>query len=150
MDGLLADMEVAQFAPEGVEPRVQTYADPAEQVPLIERLVKDLVDDHGLRPRQIVLLSPFAKANTCLAAATHVAGLQLVDYAKRYTDVRPRVLFHETIASFKGCEADVVILHDVHGTGRNVGLEDLYVACSRARAGLFVFHGNQFAWPAAN
>jgi hypothetical protein len=147
MDSLFAEMEVAKFAPAGVEPVIKTYVKPGDQCPVIEDLVLALLQKHDLQPRQLLLLSPYAKPNTCLGDRSQLAGLPLVDYAQRYREPRARVLFHDTIAGFKGCEADVIILHDVHGNGPNVGLEDLYVACSRARAGLFVFRQDDFGWP---
>jgi hypothetical protein len=142
-------MEIAKFATEGVKPVIKTYTNPTDQCPLIEDLVLCLLQKHDVQPRQIVLLSPYGKSKTCLGDRSQLAGLPLVDYALRHREYRPRVLFHDTISSFKGCEADVVILHDVHGQGKNLSLEDLYVACSRPRAGLFLFRGTDFQWPAA-
>ena len=47
-----------------------------------------------------------------------------------------------TARSFKGLEADVVLLYDLSDFGRSFRLEDLYVACTRARVMLVaVVHG---------
>lgn len=47
-----------------------------------------------------------------------------------------------TARSFKGLEADVVLLYDLGDFGRLFRKEDLYVACTRARVLLIaVAHG---------
>ena len=49
-----------------------------------------------------------------------------------------------TSRSFKGLEAEVVILYDLGGFGRLFRREDLYVACTRAKVLLIaVVHGDE-------
>ncbi|MEI8083977.1 MAG: PhoH family protein, partial [Actinomycetes bacterium] len=66
----LAELRVPAAAMPGAAPRIQRYVDDQEQRHQLARIVEFLIGEHGLRPRQIVLLAPFQKAKTCLANET--------------------------------------------------------------------------------
>ena len=57
----LAHLRPGDHATEGLPPKVQTYRTPEDQRAAITRLVHFLVNEHGLRPRQIQLLSPYRR-----------------------------------------------------------------------------------------
>src|SRR5439155_989439 len=131
----------AEAALTGVPPMLHPYRSRAEQVQLLEGCLHELLADKDLLPEQILLLSPYRRENTCLAGRDNLVGRQLIDFGRRQT-VRgdSGVLFYETVPSFKGCETECVLLHDVAGSGPAVDLQSLYVACSRPRVALHVFH----------
>jgi hypothetical protein len=143
-------MRAHERAVQGVIPKIFHYKTNQQQFAEIERLVESALSaDHGVLPRQIVLLSPFVKKKTCLDGIDRIAGLPLVDYANWSKDVGKRVIFYETLQAFKGCEAELVILHDVKGELINTDPMSLYVAASRARFALYVFAEQGFEWPGA-
>ncbi|MFH0866521.1 MAG: hypothetical protein V1904_10005, partial [Bacteroidota bacterium] len=72
-----------------------------------------MTGEHGLKPRQIALLSPYRRENTCLAGQESIQGYRLADYSRRSSVSATDVLFHDTITSFKGLETDVAIVHDL-------------------------------------
>ncbi len=146
----LRDMEPSAFALDGFVPRVIEYKSPEQQVKRIEQLVQQLIEDHDLKPSQIILLSPQRRENTTLAEVEAIAGYRLVDASRRYTTKSQNVLFYETFMSFKGLEAPCVIVFDL---ARGSGLaesKDLYVAFSRPRHGLFVLREAGWTLPQEN
>lgn len=73
------------------------------------------------------------------------AGGRLADHDFQSVDdsgcVRDRnVLRYATPGKFKGLEADVVFLCDVDGSPLSCSSRNLYVAVSRARHRLYIFH----------
>jgi UvrD-like helicase C-terminal domain/Nuclease-related domain/AAA domain len=128
---------VAEFAPD----------DHAGQRDAIARIVKHLVDGEGVRPEDIVLLSPFRRERGSLAGVDLVRGMPLVplgeSFARDQSD--PPCLRWETLHRFKGLEAPVVILHDVRGAAENVSYEALLTACSRAQHALYVLRTTDYA-----
>lgn len=109
--------------------------------------------DHRLtaRPHQIVVLSPYAPYRQAAAphpdcALPHVPMLTLRSAELPPAELQERwesdenIILGTTIRSFKGLEADYVILTDVdvpgsdHATTKN----DVYVACTRAKYGLVI------------
>ncbi len=69
-----------------------------------------------------------------MADREEVCGLPLVSTVTEGTEA----LLHTTISSFKGLEADVVILADIDPSDRRCGRRVRYVAASRARHRLYV------------
>jgi hypothetical protein len=121
----LGELTPAEAALIGVPPEFHLYHDRQEELRLPEQLLADLLNKEELLPAQILLLSPYRRENTCLAGCSRVAGLRLVDYGLRHTvHDETRVLLYETIPSFKGCEAECVLLHDVEGGGPAVRRSD--------------------------
>ncbi len=60
----------------------------------------------------------------------------------------PGYVYFSTIRSFKGLEAGLVVL--VHaekpGASQSFSIEDLYVACTRARSRLAIIAGSESAY----
>ena len=92
----------------------------------ITEIVKKLVEQEGVNPSDIAVLSPYKAGNK--------------DNSFPKTDARIRL---STIRSFKGLEADYVILTDTAPQNTEnqdsvQSFEDFYVAASRAKYALYV------------
>ena len=91
---------------------------------------------------QIAVIGPAAKENGSLSDLTDIDGVPVVTSAEEWRDGGGVLV--TTARSFKGLEAEVVLLYDLGGFGRLFRREDLYVACSRAKVLLIaVVHGDQ-------
>ncbi len=104
----------------------------------IEAKLKDLLLNQGLDPSQVAILSPYKKAEP-LAKIKAMNKLELSDDLAAWR--KDQCILHTTIRSFKGLEADVVILV-LPGKPSDDSLftkADYYVACSRAKHVLAVF-----------
>ncbi|WP_339064489.1 nuclease-related domain-containing DEAD/DEAH box helicase [Teredinibacter turnerae] len=105
---------------------------------VIEAKLKDLLLNQGLDPSQIAILSPYKKAEP-LTKIKAINKLTLSDDLATWR--KNQCILHTTIRSFKGLEADVVILV-LPGKPSDDSLftkADYYVACSRAKHVLAVF-----------
>ena len=140
----------------GPEPVVRTYAAGADeataQLATMDEILTNLLSNEELRPREIVLLSPFQRANTCLSGIRELCGMRLARAKEYPAGADPdEFLRYETLHSFKGAESAAVILHDVRPSSRNISVraEALYTACSRATHALYVLHRDDFDFPKA-
>ncbi|MFZ9880845.1 MAG: ATP-binding domain-containing protein, partial [Phycisphaerales bacterium] len=149
----LADLEAPPSVREGQEVVVAEFApdDAAAQRDAIRRIVRHLVDSEGVRPEDVVLLSPFKQERGVMAGQQLVAGIPLVPLADALGRAHdePPCLRWETLHRFKGLEAPAVILHDVRGGAENVTYEAILTACSRAQHALFVLRTTDYAGGAA-
>jgi hypothetical protein len=122
---------------EGPEITQSWFSDRTSARRLISNAVKGLLH-RGIRSSEMVLLSPVRLANSCLSDG-------LIGCASPITDSehvgRPGTqgVPYSTIASFKGLEADVVLLVDIDDLKDSRRLLAMYVGASRARAILHVF-----------
>ncbi len=98
-----------------------------EEIEEINKLL-DLLDEKGIDPGKITILSPRTKDNSIVSKL----GRKIADYS--FKD-ESKVSF-STIQSFKGLENAVIILTDV---GSYSAVKLMYVALSRARACLYIF-----------
>jgi len=149
----LSDLEAPPSVREGQEVVVAEFApdDIAGQRDAIRRIVRHLVDGEGVRPEDVVLLSPFKQERGVMAGQQLVAGIPLVPLADALGRAHdePPCLRWETLHRFKGLEAPAVILHDVRGGAENVSYEAILTACSRAQHALFVLRTTDYAGGAA-
>jgi superfamily I DNA/RNA helicase len=107
--------------------------DDKKRARVIAEQLKDLLHNEGLDPSQIVILSPKRQQNTCLADFNAIGKLAIDNDPKRWRDNKSVLM--TTIRSFKGLEADVVILL-LDGPPKPGGVfttADYYVAASRAK-----------------
>ncbi len=102
-----------------------------EQRELVEAELARLLTREGLRPDQVALLGPAAQPNGSLAGVDGVGGAPLTTSAERWR--HGGGVLCSTARSFKGLEADVVLLYDLSGFGPLFTERDLYVAWTRAR-----------------
>lgn len=91
----------------------------------------------------VAILSPYARANSALANVVRAHGLQV---SERLQDLPAKgSVYFSTIKSFKGIEADCIVLVDTPAPNKhNVAFNkpDLYVACTRAKTRLAILCGD--------
>ncbi len=129
------------FCFEGSAVELISYEEPPEQVKAIEGIVSHLLKE-GVEPGQIVILSHHKQSNSCLAGVERIGAKPLVEA----TSVsNPEAIRFSTLHSFKGLEAEAVILCDVDWSGHGNEPSHLYVAASRARQLLYVLHRGEWS-----
>lgn len=127
------------LAPDGPEVELSWYTSTdAQRSAVLETLRK--LRHEGFTARQITILSRYrleqSVANTSL-------GQSLKDISRGgFGSAGDEVAF-STISSFKGLEAEVVLLVDVDDLASADGLASVYVGASRARVALYVFISNE-------
>ncbi|WP_168189889.1 NERD domain-containing protein [Brevundimonas sp. SGAir0440] len=132
--------EAAEMAPLGRPPRL-IFAQTQGAMPgLVQGELQRLLRDHRLNPDQVALIGPTAWKNGVLARWTEMAGVKLTDSASEWR--KGQAILCTTARSFKGLEADVVILYGINGVGGLFTESDLYVAVTRARGHLLVVTQN--------
>ena len=140
----LLDLESRSFAraPLGASLRVLRARSKAQQKDLVLRELGRLLKREGVKPQQIALIAPSAKAKGSVAAVDEVSGVPLTTDAAAWHD--GRAVLVTTSRSFKGLEADIVLLYDLDNFGNLFQKKDLYVACTRAKFLLIaIAHGKE-------
>ncbi len=130
------ESEPFELAPLGRPPKLIVPQTPTAISGLVQQEIRALLKEHRLEPRQIAIIGPASKAKGPLASVTSIDGVTLLDDASLWREGKG-VLF-STARSFKGLEADVVILCDFSGLGGLFTVSDLYVALTRARSHLII------------
>jgi hypothetical protein len=127
------DIQARDDAPEGDETIVRVAARPDQQVKICEQIIGEWIHKGKLKPSQIAIQSPRSREKSPLANIEKLNGLPLVESVDKW-NAGEGILFM-TIRSFKGLEADAVIVIDVLPTDTlpHFTSADLYVACSRAK-----------------
>lgn len=116
----------------------QYYGSEHEQAPLLAAQVRRLLAD-GVRPDDIIVLSPLRLSNSPVAAVDGGGTFRLVDVQDHApTRSRVPVIRYTTAHAFKGLESPVVILCDIEHVGDGEPQSLLYVAMSRARSHLIM------------
>jgi hypothetical protein len=128
--------EPFELAPLGRPPKSIVPQSPAAISGLVQREVKSLLKEHRLEPRQIAIIGPASKVKGPLRAVEAIDGVSLIDDAAAWRDGKG--ILCTTTRSFKGLEADVVVLCDFSGIGSFFTVSDLYVALTRARSHLVI------------
>ena len=96
----------------------------------------------GVTPQQIAVIGPATKDKGSLTDVSDVDGVPLVTSALTWREGGGVLV--TTARSFKGLEAEVVVLYDLGGFGPLFKREDLYVSCTRAKALLVaIVHGDK-------
>ncbi|WP_245683854.1 AAA domain-containing protein [Vulcanibacillus modesticaldus] len=106
-----------------------------EEKQILEKEISRLVSQ-GLSPNRITILSPYTKKKSCLGSISRIKEWPIVDLKKE----NGSGIKFSTIRSFKGLEADIVFLIDVHNNDLMCSPEEIYVGASRARYMLYVLH----------
>ena len=134
--------EVFGRAPVGIRPKLLRAGTMRQQKGLVLQELRRMLEYEAMEPHQIVLMGPSAKANGSMADVSEVGGVPLVTSADDWRDGCGVLV--TTARAFKGLEADAALLYDLSDFGRLFRLEDLYVACSRAKVMLVaVAHGTR-------
>ncbi len=120
-------------APLGVDTDYHHNSDPESIAKQVGLWIKEIVKHGKVSTSQVAILSPFKKENSSLAYKDQFSTIPLVESLQAWKSDEG-VLF-STIRSFKGLEADVVILIDLvkPGSVDMFSSSDFYVACSRAK-----------------
>jgi len=93
------------------------------------------IQEEGIRPEQIAILTPHTRKNSLLAGLDRIADLPLAaDPADRQG-----AILHSTIGKFKGLESDILILADIDPEDRRCNANARYTAVSRGRHVLHEF-----------
>ena len=136
------ELKTEVFTPRavGIKPRLLRAETVRHQKGLVLQELRRMLEHEAIEPRQIVLMGPSAKANGSLADVSEAGGVPLITSVDDWCDGCGVLV--TTARSFKGLEADAVLLYDLNDFGRLFRPEDLYVACSRAKVMLVsVVHG---------
>jgi hypothetical protein len=129
-------------APTGSSIRILRANTSTQQKGLVAQELRSLLEREEIKPSQIAVIGPASKAKGSLADMSHVDGVPLVTTAEEWRCGGGILV--TTARSFKGLEADVVLLYDLGGFSRLFSRADLYVACTRAKALLIVVvHGDE-------
>lgn len=128
---------------EGDRVRFFGYRNPAEQVPIIDKIVKDLMS-RNVEPRQIMVISSHRRGRSCMADVSRLNGYPLVDFTPPGED---DTIAFSSLHRAKGLESDIVIFCDVDGGEPYCSRSNQYVAVSRARHMLYVVHRKDWTVP---
>ena len=129
-------------APVGSALRVLRAGSDRQQKGLVLQELRSLLQREGVAHTQIAVIGPAAKDRGSLADVSDIDGVPLVTSTLAWR-AGDGVLV-TTARSFKGLEADVVVLYALGGFGPLFKREDLYVACTRAKSLLVaIVHGDQ-------
>ncbi len=129
-------------APIGSRLRVIRANSDRQQKGLILQELRSLLQREGVTPSQIAVVGPAAKDKGSLAGVDDIDGVPLVTSTLVWRTGGGVLV--TTARSFKGLEAEVVLLYDLGGFGSLFKREDLYVSCTRAKALLVaIVHGDQ-------
>lgn len=122
------------LATSGPDVELIWYEADEDQRASVEGTLRRLRSD-GFRPEQIVVLSRHLLKSSVLRDA----GPNFVDVSRGQDQPAPTGVRFSTVASFKGLEAEVILLVDVDDLSTNEGLSSVYVGASRAKVALVVF-----------
>ena len=128
---------------DGEKPTFISYRSDKEQKTRIEKRLDMLMSREELEPKDIVILSTHAHAKSCLKDVNELNGIPLTNDLLLPGDK----LRFATLHRFKGLEANVVLLCDVNSENERCRDEHLYVAISRAKHKLLVFHHRNWKPP---
>ena len=131
-------------APRGGQVGLDRPRGASDQKQYVVNHLSEMMGKEGIKPDQIAVIGPRAWHNGSLKEVQRIKGVPLTSNPDDWLDGRG--LLVTTSRSFKGLEADVVVLYDLDELGGTFQQEDLYVACTRAKARLNVFaHGTECA-----
>lgn len=137
------DIECFADSARGDKVRFHSWGKPAEQVAIVEKIVRDLMSRH-VEPRQIMVISSHRRARSCMADVSRLNGYPLVDYTPPGED---DTIAFSSLHRAKGLESDIVIFCDVDGGEPYCSRPNQYVAVSRARHLLHVVHRKDWKVP---
>jgi hypothetical protein len=138
----ILDVEIAtrDDAPQGADPIVLTLELDYDIKRRVESYINDWVKQGKLKPSQVAVLSPNIKGRSSIKDLHAARGIKITEDIDAWREDKG-VLF-STVKSFKGLEADAIIIIDVPVEEDSTFFRqsDFYVACSRAKHVLVVIH----------
>ena len=137
---LNVDIPTREEAPLGEKPTVLTLGLNYDVKKRVERYINEWVKNGNLKPSQIAILSPNKKERSSISDLNAAQGIKITEDIDAWREDKG-VLF-STVKSFKGLEADAVLLIDIPEEEDTSFFKqsDYYVACSRAKHLLVVIH----------
>ena len=126
--------------PVGDEVRQIVYRNDTEQLNLIKEHWLQLVEQEGIRPDRIVVMFNSLKKDSCIGS-TRKLGKYPIEAVDRHGRLNPKAVNYSSINTFKGLEADVVMIIDTDKV-ENPDYQVLYTQASRAKYLLYVFVKN--------
>jgi len=139
------DIPSAVFAPHGTEPTIEVVPVRERRAAAVEQQLKEWVKDGKLSTSQVAILSPYRPDGPACSVGNRprLAGLPVTTQPAAWRAGNGILI--ATIRSFKGLEADAVILTDVGMPDEETfSVADLYVACSRAKHFLTIYATEPF------
>ena len=124
--------DVMERSPIGLKPQISRAPNVNAGKGILLQSVIELMGKHHVLPEDLVLLGSSNYENGSLATLKQIDNIPLTDSAVRWR--QGGEILVTTSRSFKGLEADAVIVYDIGEIGGGFNLTDLYVACTRARA----------------
>lgn len=126
------DAKFFKRSPLGGKPAISTVPTLAAMKGIVCKAVENLIEQHDIKPSQLVLIGPRGLENGSLADVSEIAGVAFTTDTRAWN--RNEGILVTTARSFKGLEADVVVIYDLDGISKGFSHVDLYVACTRARS----------------
>lgn len=123
--------------PAGREPEWIPYQSEAEMLRLLRSKLHQLVNEEGIAPGDLVILTPRAERRSALKEGTQLGNFVLT---RKPLPRGANQLWVTTIHAFKGLERPVVLLAEIDDRAGHNRETLFYVGCSRARAHLLLFH----------
>lgn len=119
-------------APQGTPCTIKTVASESEAIHLLQKTLDAWIHE-GMKLSQIAVLSLHKRADTLLKGKQKVGNCKISDNINKW-QANETALF-ETIRSFKGLEADAIILYAMPepDSDEHFSRADYYVAASRAK-----------------
>ena len=141
-EGVLgAEIRVSRFSPEGQPPLVIPYQVKSDVQKACTNILKKVVGEEGIPSSRVAILGPYTLKKSSLGNAS-LGKYNLVNDVKEWQ--QGKGVWYSTIRSFKGLEADVLVLIDLEDFQEGFFERyDLFVACSRARHRLIAYTKSQ-------
>lgn len=127
------DIEAKGGTPKGVETDFLQLARGKATHDQLKRWLRDWLGRDGLKASQVVILSPYAQMKSSLADVRQLGATELTYDVNEWR--KGKGVLVTTMRSFKGLEADVVVLIDLPKPGSLAvcSVADFYVGSSRAK-----------------
>ncbi|HDT11579.1 MAG TPA: hypothetical protein ENN58_02450, partial [bacterium] len=135
------EIRVRSDAPDGVECKIQIAESEDKQMGLCTKWISEWIGKGGLKTSQVVILGAHAKSHSSLKDASAIGKYPITQHLGHWES--DKGILYASIRSFKGLEADAVIMIDIPEPDSipNFTRSDFYVGCSRAKH-LLVILGN--------
>lgn len=124
------DVRLLPNSPTGEAPGIRRAVSSTAEAGLVLAEVRQLLQQ-DIKPQQLALIGPTAHAKGSLAHHSQVNGIPFIDDAVHWR--RGAGILVTTARTFKGLEADIVIVYGLTNFGSLFTPTDLYVAWTRAR-----------------
>lgn len=137
--------KLKSIGPPGRAPIRLAYSNHRELHQFIRRTLHELINENRVSNEDIVILTPRGKHRSSLSDGLSLGNFTLVWRPPQHSNE----IQVSTVHRFKGLERKVVILAEVdpwaHRNPETIPTL-LYVACSRARTHLIIFHNHRLDW----